>query len=674
MPMSAELVAGNIAAHWIQAGILSAAAALAIRLLNVKEPRSRLAALHLTMIAIVALPLLQPWHAVDSALEVTSRASMSTTATFVAQEAAPVGTQQARWPEPSSAIVAIIFAGVGLRLLWLLFGIIQLGRFSRVAASVPAPAVAGEIEADLAVAPRYIQQTGIRGPWTFGFLRPTVALPAEFDALAPGFQRAVICHELLHIKRRDIAVGFLEELAVAALWFHPWMWLLRARLRVAREQVVDSRVVAMLDNRDDYVRCLVDMSGHDLAPHFSQAGAGMLRPRELRARVDAMFHEVHMSPMRVTVAALVFVAVTVATGLIAVAAMPLRTSPRVSSASSDLPMLVSRYLISEGLAAPIRWSAAARPQVAKAPTGSDAPRKQINKVYPEYPQDALEAGIKGVVVVDIAVNAAGDVTTGSVVSGPQELRASAFKTALGLKFTPGSSTTAMKMSVDYTLTGNSWGVRIWDSTSGSGRSGPVVFSMRGPENPIPAAARVGGDIRPPRKIKDARPEYPAEAQEARVQGVVILEARVDENGHVSHTRVLRSIPLLDQAAIDSVKQWQYEPTLVNGVATPVLMTVTVNFTLRDTPPGTIGMQILLPDGRVFMSGEFRSDIPILIDAPDVGRYRIKASRLPGTTDVRVSVFDDESQDHLGDVMLTVGGPVVPSPTTPSMGLQLIGVR
>ena len=87
------------------------------------------------------------------------------------------------------------------------------------------------------------------------------------------------------------------------LWFHPWMWLLRARIRVAREQVVDSRVVTMLGNRDEYVRCLVDMSGHDLAPHFSQAGAGMLRPRELRARVDAIFQEVHMSRMRFAVAA-----------------------------------------------------------------------------------------------------------------------------------------------------------------------------------------------------------------------------------------------------------------------------------------------------------------------------------------------------------------------------------
>ena len=84
---------------------------------------------------------------------------------------------------------------------------------------VPPPAVASALEAELAVSAHYIQQTGARGPWTFGWLRPTVALPMGFDALVPAFQRAVVCHELVHVKRRDILVAFCEELAVAALWF-----------------------------------------------------------------------------------------------------------------------------------------------------------------------------------------------------------------------------------------------------------------------------------------------------------------------------------------------------------------------------------------------------------------------------------------------------------------------
>ena len=97
---------------------------------------------------------------------------------------------------------------------------------------------------------------------------------------------------------------------------------------------------------------------------------------------------------------------------------------------------------------------------------------------------------------------------------------------------------------------------------------------------IPPPVRVGGSIKPPAKIKDVRPEYPAIAQSARVQGVVIVEAVIDPTGRVSSARVLRSIPLLDAAALDAVQQWEFTPTYLNGVAVPVIMTVTVNFTLE----------------------------------------------------------------------------------------------
>ena len=65
-----------------------------------------------------------------------------------------------------------------------------------------------------------------------------------------------------------------------------------------------------------------------------------------------------------------------------------------------------------------------------------------------------------------------------------------------------------------------------------------------------------------------------------MQGIVILEAVIGPNGNVTEVKVLRSVPLLDEAAITAVKQWQYTPTLLNGVPVPVIMTVTVNFTLQ----------------------------------------------------------------------------------------------
>jgi protein TonB len=101
-----------------------------------------------------------------------------------------------------------------------------------------------------------------------------------------------------------------------------------------------------------------------------------------------------------------------------------------------------------------------------------------------------------------------------------------------------------------------------------------------PPPPPSAPVRVGGNIKQPNKTKDVKPVYPPIAQSARVSGVVIIEAVIGPDGRVKEAKVLRSIPLLDQAALDAVKQWQFTPTLLNGVPVPVIMTVTVNFTLQ----------------------------------------------------------------------------------------------
>ena len=101
-----------------------------------------------------------------------------------------------------------------------------------------------------------------------------------------------------------------------------------------------------------------------------------------------------------------------------------------------------------------------------------------------------------------------------------------------------------------------------------------------PPPPPPAPVRVGGNVKPPEKVRDVPPVYPPVAQSARVQGIVILEAIIGLDGRVSEVKVLRSVPLLDEAAINAVRQWEYTPTLLNGVPVPVIMTVTVNFTLQ----------------------------------------------------------------------------------------------
>ena len=98
----------------------------------------------------------------------------------------------------------------------------------------------------------------------------------------------------------------------------------------------------------------------------------------------------------------------------------------------------------------------------------------------------------------------------------------------------------------------------------------------GPDGRV-APVRVGGNITPPVKIRDVKPIYPEEALQARVQGTVIIEATIDETGKVSNARILRSIPLFDQSALDAVRQWEYTPTVLSGRPVPVILITTVPF-------------------------------------------------------------------------------------------------
>jgi periplasmic protein TonB len=92
--------------------------------------------------------------------------------------------------------------------------------------------------------------------------------------------------------------------------------------------------------------------------------------------------------------------------------------------------------------------------------------------------------------------------------------------------------------------------------------------------------RVGRLVRPPTKLRDARPIYPDIARQARVQGAVVIACIIAPDGRVDEVQVVSGHPLLQEAALDAVRQWRYTPSLLNGVPVPVIMTVTVNFILH----------------------------------------------------------------------------------------------
>ncbi len=97
------------------------------------------------------------------------------------------------------------------------------------------------------------------------------------------------------------------------------------------------------------------------------------------------------------------------------------------------------------------------------------------------------------------------------------------------------------------------------------------------EGPI----RVGGQIKEPRKTREVKPVYPEIARKARIEGMVILEITVSKQGKVRDVKVLRGLAMgLTEAAVEAVKQWEYEPSTLNGRPVEVLVTVTVRFNLQ----------------------------------------------------------------------------------------------
>jgi TonB family protein len=111
----------------------------------------------------------------------------------------------------------------------------------------------------------------------------------------------------------------------------------------------------------------------------------------------------------------------------------------------------------------------------------------------------------------------------------------------------------------------------------------VKFMLNGgkPAQPEEGVVRLGETKKSPKLITRVNPKYPAEAKKAGIQGVVVLEALVDEHGRVTGVDILKSeSSVLNKPAIDAVKQWVYEPYILDGKPTKVRFTVTVRFQLR----------------------------------------------------------------------------------------------
>ena len=203
----------------------------------------------------------------------------------------------------------------------------------------------------------------------------------------------------------------------------------------------------------------------------------------------------------------------------------------------------------------------------------------LHSVMPSYPEDAMRAGIEGIVEVEVMISEEGKVTNARVVrTDNPALDAAALDAARQWLFAKPTEGPVVR-TIELTFTLRSSVRRPPPPPPSPARRAGHEYVFQ-PWEVDSDAVRVGGEIREPKNIRRVQPAYPPLAQAAQVSGMVILEIQVDREGQVTNARVLRSIPLLDQAAIDAVMQWRFTPTLQNGVPVPVIMTVTVNFTIQ----------------------------------------------------------------------------------------------
>jgi TonB family protein len=482
-------------------------------------------------------------------------------------------------------VLPLLAAGAIARLSWLALNFLRLRRLRRAGEPANECGIHVELCETIGVRPEIRYVAALRQPVTFGFLRPVVLLPTALSNRSDEIQQAVISHELFHVKRRDWAWLLLEELVCALLWFNPAIWWLVSRLHLAREVVVDELAVLATGRRRAYVEALMAFADDtSLAPVAAFGGRA-----QLFHRIVLLSKESAMSARRLLFTLAAAAATLGAGAWHVVEAFPL-VATDVQSVRQNAP-------------GPLE-------QRARAVTPENPIPRRTNSEAPFYPGEARAAGARGSVTLMITLDELGRVAEARRMAlvvestNPKaELRLNSGNPIGEMNFLINQSREqsdalrAIALAMENAAFQAIQGWR-YEPPANAPISFPVLVSIaEGADAGAPAvsttreavvgggvradgALRVGGTVRTPVKIKDVRPVYPPVAQAARVSGVVILEARVGADGSVEDAHVLRSIPLLDQAAVDAVMQWRFRPTLLNGVPTPVIMTVTVNFALQ----------------------------------------------------------------------------------------------
>jgi len=602
-----ELSLGNLLAWAVQVAAIGAAAILLPVALRLTQPRPRLLFLRAVLAACLVLPLLQPWLPAPVRTPVVAGMTPGEAQPGLAgsddnadgQYATGVTAARRRgrignWPVERA--VAVTYAGgVGIRLLWLVTGLVMVTRLRRSSeplglrpASIDEAALLAGADAEFRLSSKLTR------PVTFGLRQPVVLVPAEFLSFGETQQTAVAAHELLHVARRDWIRAIGDEVLLSFFWFHPAFWWLIGQIHLSVEQVVDATVVRLVGARKPYLEALLKLAAAGPTPALQPASA-FLKHGHLAQRVALLVREVSMSRLRLVSSFALVLAALAGSGWYVVQAFPLTATPDAVTAPAAAPV------IAPVVAPPVVQQAPPPLPPPLAPSGSQA--------KPAPPVPPLDVAAWEYAVQDLTTRAAADPANPML---PYTLAVRYWERAYrdgklgadqkreliakGLQAADRAITLKSDYADAFIYKGLLVRLQAGEEKDLAARQSLLAQAealrveaarLKNAQNPWsavpPNAVRVGGSIAAPTKIKDAKPQYPADAMRAGAEGVVIVEAVIGEDGKVRDARVIRSVPLLDDEAVLRVKQWEFTPTVLNGKPVPVVMTATVNFVLRDKP-------------------------------------------------------------------------------------------
>jgi beta-lactamase regulating signal transducer with metallopeptidase domain len=328
--MSLPIWFSNLLFWSAQVALLVVWAAFLPRLFQIHQPRVLLAYWRGLLVLGLILPFLQSWHQLPSMGAILFAGDNAGGNVFPAPNPAVTHGHF-----PSIQLLAqiagvVILCGFATRLVLLVVALRRLERFRKLSWPLPsASESAGVLEAmrvRVGVRAEFRLSEQIESPVTFGVAAPMILLPERFPYMDARFQAAIACHELLHVRRRDWVHHLAEEIVRAALWFHPAMSWLVARLRLAREQVVDFEVVQLTAARKTYLEALLKFVSSPVRAEAISAPP-FLRESQFAERVELMLKEVSMSRTRLIGSMTAIASCLALAATLAVRAFPLKAAP-----------------------------------------------------------------------------------------------------------------------------------------------------------------------------------------------------------------------------------------------------------------------------------------------------------------------------------------------------------